>query len=47
MHQEALIAELDQGGHDTAEARKVLVTLTDTRALHKQDVERILKQLGE
>jgi hypothetical protein len=45
--QEQLIAELDQQGHDTAEARDVLATLTATQRRHELYVERLLKQLAE
>jgi hypothetical protein len=44
--QEELIAELDRDGHDTTEARKLLATLRATQALHQEDVERLLGQLG-
>ena len=44
--QEALIANLDRDGHDTAEAIKMLGTLRTTQALHEQQVERCLRELG-
>ena len=44
--QEGMIAELDRDGHDTTEARKVLVTLRQTQVLHEQEVERLLRELG-
>jgi len=37
---------LDRDGHDTTEALKLLVTLRKTQALHRQDVEWILQELG-
>lgn len=43
--QEALVASLDELGHDTTNARKVLATLRDTQILHEQDVERLLREL--
>ena len=43
---EALIAELDRDGHDTTKAWKLLATLRDTKSLHEQQLERILKELG-
>jgi hypothetical protein len=43
--QEALIAELDQDGHDTTEAQKMLATLRHTQRLHVQDVKRTLGEL--
>jgi hypothetical protein len=43
--QETLIAEMDRHGHDTIDARKLLVTLRTTQALHRQDVERLLREL--
>jgi len=44
--QEQLIAQLDQHGHDTTEALKVLSTFRSTQALHEADVVRILGQLA-
>jgi hypothetical protein len=45
-HQEQVVAELDQHGHDTREAIKVLATLRETQRLHQEDVGRILGELG-
>jgi Spy/CpxP family protein refolding chaperone len=45
--QEGLIAELDRDGHDTTEAKALLETMRQTQALHRQDVVRILKSLGQ
>jgi hypothetical protein len=45
--QESLIAELDQDGHDTADARKVLATLQTSQRLHEQSFERILVELEQ
>jgi hypothetical protein len=44
--QEALIAELDHGGHDAKEARTILHTLQETQFLHLQHRDHILKELG-
>ena len=37
---------MDRDGHDTTEALRLLVTLRKTQALHRQDVEWILQELG-
>jgi hypothetical protein len=41
-----LIAELDRDGYDTKDARMILVTMQDTQALHRDDRERILRELA-
>ena len=43
--QESLIAEMDRRGHDTVDARRLLDTLRETQALHRQDVGRLLREL--
>ena len=43
--QESLIAEMDRHGHNTMDARKLLDTLRKTQALHRQDMERLLREL--
>jgi hypothetical protein len=45
--QEEIIAELDRDGHDTRDARQILATMRATQTLHRQDVERLLKQLDQ
>ncbi|MDA9421513.1 MULTISPECIES: hypothetical protein [Bradyrhizobium] len=44
--QEALIAELDRDGHDTADALKLLATMRATQRLHLQDRNRLLAELA-
>ena len=44
--QEALIAELDRDGHDTADALKLLATMRATQRLHRQERNRLLAELG-
>ncbi len=43
--QEALVAKLDQHGHDTGLARAFLQTLQTTQALHVRERDRILREL--
>ncbi|MBU6464097.1 MAG: hypothetical protein KGK01_09830 [Bradyrhizobium sp.] len=43
--QEQIIADLERGGHDAAEALKVLATLRKTQATHEDSVKRILSEL--
>lgn len=42
--QEALIAELEQDGHDAEAARAILATFRQTQALHQQDHERLVQE---
>ncbi|WP_128942893.1 hypothetical protein [Bradyrhizobium zhanjiangense] len=46
LKQEALIAEPDRDGHDTADALKLLATTRATQRLHLQDRDRLLAELG-
>ncbi|RXG83666.1 hypothetical protein EAS61_41455 [Bradyrhizobium zhanjiangense] len=45
LKQEALIAELDRDGHDTADAVELLATMRATQRLHLQDRDRLLTEL--
>jgi hypothetical protein len=45
--QETLIAKLDQEGDDTTDARKHLEVLRATQTLHRQNRDRILKELQD
>ncbi|SCB54784.1 hypothetical protein GA0061098_103052 [Bradyrhizobium shewense] len=42
LKQEALIAELDRDGHNTADALKLLAIMRATQRLHRQDRDRLL-----
>ncbi|SFH81178.1 hypothetical protein [Bradyrhizobium sp. Gha] len=44
--QEALVAELDRDGHDTADALAILATMRETQRLHLQDRDRLLAELA-
>jgi hypothetical protein len=46
VKQETLIVKLDRDGHDTTDALALLATMRATQALHLQDRERILAELG-
>lgn len=43
--QEARIATLDHHGHDTSDARKLLTTLRESQALHREEIRRLLRAL--
>lgn len=43
--QEALIAQMERHGHDTADARSVLSTMMQTQRLHTADRDRLLREL--
>jgi hypothetical protein len=45
--QEALVADLDRKGRDTADALAILATLRETQALHVLDRDRLLKELEQ
>jgi hypothetical protein len=47
VRQENLITKMEVGGHDTAEAKTVLITMRTTLALHRQERRRILDLLDE
>ena len=43
--QTLLIEKLERHGHDSEDARALLKTMIETQALHKQDRDRVLKEL--
>jgi len=45
LKQERMVADLDEDGHDTKDALAILETLRETRALHIQRRDLLLRQL--
>lgn len=46
-HQQAIIAELENDGHDSTLAREILATLEKTQSLHVEARDRLIKELSE
>ena len=44
--QRAIIAKLERGGHETAQATELLKTVQKTMALHIADHDRVVKELA-
>lgn len=46
-HQKQIISDLENGGHDTAVARSLLLNFKDVLKMHIADRDRLKKELAE
>jgi hypothetical protein len=46
-HQQAIIAELENDGHDATLAREILATIEKTQALHVEARDQLIKELSQ
>ena len=43
----AVLARLEEGGHDTTEAKRLLAQFEELQAMHGADRDRLLRELGD